>query len=93
MSAGNWVALVLILAGEYLATGVGVGLMFRKVVRDSMADLLSEDSETIRAQVRGLGGLNRVAWLTGVTWPSFVFFALKNIREQKRDAKREGGKS
>jgi hypothetical protein len=88
MSAGDWLTLPLVLAGCYVAIGVGIGLTFRKVVRDSMADFLSDDGDAIRAHVRSIGGLNRVAWLTGSTWPSLMFFLVKSIREQRRDAKR-----
>jgi hypothetical protein len=91
VSAGGWAALLLILAGEYLATGVGFMFIFRKLVRDTLADV--EIDESTRAEVGDallkMGGVGRMGAVTGLLWPAF-FWVLIKVR---RDAKRESGES
>jgi hypothetical protein len=91
MSAGDWAVLVLILAGEYLATGVGFMFIFRKLVRDTLADV--EIEESMRAEVGDallkMGGVRRMTVTTGLMWPAFLWVLIK----VRRDAKRESGES
>lgn len=86
MSAGNWVTVLLILAGEYLATGVGFMFVFRKLVRDTLADV--EIDESTRAEVRGVvqgrGGVWRMGAVTGLLWPGFLWVLIKVRRDAKR---------